>query len=260
LKIQVIGAGVVGQATGRGFARLGHEVYFYDVDEKVIESLEGEGYQRGIVIRGADVYFVCVPEGVVKETVASWSQPGRLIVIRSTVPPGTAEGLAKVHTCHVCSNPEFLREAVSEYDFLNPPGIIIGACCEEHKDLLRELYEPFRKPIQFIPRKVAELTKLCVNGYLACQISYWNQVKLLADKLGINSQEVGMLASYGDARVSTYGARMHGRPYGGKCLPKDLTQLINLSIKLGSPHYLLGSIRDINNLMEEHHEDISNGN
>ena len=251
MRIQIIGAGVVGQATGKGFARLGHEVRFLDPNEEMLDRLRGEGYGANsrVAIGKADVHFVCTPEAVVGEVVRSWS-PGRLLVIRSTVPPGTARKLADLYEVHICSNPEFLREAVAEYEFLNPPGIIIGECCKEHGDLLEELYKPFRKPIYRTTPEVAELTKLAVNGYLACQISYWNQVKLLADKLGINSHEVGMLATFGDDRVSVYGSRMHGRPYSGKCLPKDLNQLLDLAIDKGASPVLFEAIKGLNDFMK----------
>ena len=248
MRIQIIGAGVIGQATGKGFARLGHEVHFYDVLSGVVDGLRKDGYGADwqVGMGGVGLCFICVPEKLVEKVAESWSRPGRLLVVRSTVTPGTTRSLSLEYTAHFCSNPEFLREAVAEYEFLNPPGIIIGECCKEHGDLLEELYTPFRKPIYRTTPEVAELTKLAVNGYLACQISYWNQIKLLADKLGINSHEVGMLATFGDDRVSTYGARMHGKPYGGKCLPKDLKQLMDLCKEKEVNDILLYGIRTIN--------------
>jgi UDP-glucose 6-dehydrogenase len=53
-----------------------------------------------------------------------------------------------------------------------------------------------------------------------------------------------------DNRISKYGASLHGRPFGGFCLPKDLIQLINLSTKLEIPPKLLKSVNEINLDME----------
>ena len=250
MKIQIIGAGVVGQATGRGFARLGHEVTFVDKEPHLVDLFRPEFNFQTKPSLEADIYFICVPEKVVEDVVRELdpfvtSQP---VVIRSTVPPGTADRLSEMNR-HICSNPEFLREAVAEYEFLNPPGIIIGPCCPEHRKMLEKLYEPFQIPIRVVRRDIAEFTKLAVNGYLACQISYWGQVKLIADRLGVNSHEVGMLANYGDDRVSAYGSRMHGKKYGGKCLPKDLAQLQTLADNDGIPSPLLKAIKEINDLM-----------
>jgi len=257
MKLQIIGAGVLGQATGKGFSRLGHEVTFVDSDPKVLDGLARElFYTFSGPISGTDVYFICTPERAVEEVVSEvvgvlrkHVGPHNIpVVIRSTVPPGTARRLRGELHRPILSNPEFLREAVAEFDFLNPPGIIIGVDPPDHNCVarMRELYEPFRKPLHFVNTITAELTKLAVNAYLACQISYWNQVKLLADKLGVNSQEVGMLACFGDGRVSPYGSRMHGKAYGGKCLPKDLRQLLLLSGEWLVDNSLLDAIAHVN--------------
>lgn len=268
MKLQIVGAGVVGQATGKGFVRLGHDVYFWDINPDVVAALKRAGYQassdtRDLLTCGGDVCFVCVPETKVENVVMvllprRWEstdkthyRPASVVVIRSSVPPGTNAKLRAQTGLHISSNPEFLREAVAEYDFLNPPGIIIGACCQEHEGLLNRLYVPFRRPLYFTKPEVAELVKLAVNAYLACNISYWNQVKLLADKLGVNSHEVGMLASFGDGRVSTYGSRMHARAYGGKCLPKDLQQLIDACEKQDVTSILFSAVKEINDIVKE---------
>ena len=244
MNIGVVGAGVVGLATGKGFIRLGHEVTFYDTNFDVVKALSDEGFKAQLFsnLYGHDVYFVCVPEKNVKEPLnvlpnSSWA------VIRSTVDPTFFD---KYPSAHLCSNPEFLREGVAEYEFLNPPGIIIGQCCQGHGNILEELYSPFRRPIIRTTPKVAAMTKLAVNSYLACQVSFWNQLKLLGDKIGVNMQEVGMMASFCDERVSEYGSRMHGRAYGLKCLPKDLEQLIALYREKDVIYPLLAAIKAIN--------------
>ena len=45
MKIGIIGAGVVGIATGKGLSKLGHEVTFYDILKKKMLTLKQEGYQ-----------------------------------------------------------------------------------------------------------------------------------------------------------------------------------------------------------------------
>ena len=254
MNIEIVGAGVVGQATGKGFARLGHEVVFHDIDETRCQHLREEGYRASALpnTNDADIVFFCVPEKVIEDVVVSWgayfklNTRDALFVIRSTVPPGTTEEIAITSNRHICFNPEFLREAVAEYEFLNPPGIIIGACCKEHAEILRELYSPLRACIIVVDRKTAELTKICVNSYLASQISFWNQVNSVADSIGVNSHQIGMLASYCDERVSKYGARMHGKPYGGKCLPKDLQQMVDLCNKERVWAPLFQAVKNVN--------------
>jgi len=248
--IQIVGAGVVGQATGKGFARFGHEVVFCETNERKLIPLSLE-FETTTEPRDADVHFVCVPEGEVDSAVKRLFGRLGFVVIRSTVPPGTAKRMNENKWgVHVCSNPEFLREAVAEYEFLNPRMVVIGECCEYHGDVLERLYQPFRAPIVRTDPTTAEMVKLAVNCHLACLISFWNEVHLICKELGVNSHEVGAIASL-DPRVSPYGARMHGRPFGGRCLPKDLNQVLELCRKVGYEPTLLEAVKRLNEEMSK---------
>ena len=263
MKILLVGGGVVGTATGLGFQRLGHEITVLDLASDCMSAKAGlrvvteinfkTEYPSPDIVKlpeSWDIVLFCVPEKVIDDAVLPLAPIGESVpfYIRSSVPPGTCARLQKEFGRHFGHNPEFLREAVAEYEFMNPPAIILGDCCGGHGMVMAELYKPFRVPIHLTTPEVSEFTKLAVNAYLADQISFWNQVKLLADKLGINSHEVGMLATFGDDRVSTYGARMHGKPYGGKCLPKDLEQLLNLCKKFSVKAPLFNAVKEINEL------------
>ena len=63
-KIGIIGSGVVGSATGKGFHRLGHDVLFYDIAKQRLLTLKEEGYQIASsvkdIIDKTDISFVCV--------------------------------------------------------------------------------------------------------------------------------------------------------------------------------------------------------
>ena len=150
---------------------------------------------------------------------------------------------------HICHNPEFLREAVADYEFMNPHKIVIGECCEYAGDILEELYEPFNVPIVKVNPTTSEFIKLASNACLSTQISLWNQLKLIADKLGINSHIVGQALSL-DPRISRYGASMHGQAYGGHCLPKDLAQLKQIAMEKGVTTLLLDAVKEINEWMK----------
>lgn len=260
MKIAIIGAGVVGQATGMGFQRLGHKVTFYDLDTKTVELLLEQGYDASfhkLMVKkpqNYDVIFVCVTETAINVNEFNlWREAYEgLYVIRSTVPIGTTEELIQkcVPTLGLCHNPEFLRESVSEYEFMNPHKIIIGECCQEHGAILEELYKPFNVPIVRVDTKTSEMIKLASNAYLATQISFWNQMHLICRKLGVNSHILGKACSL-DPRISEYGASMHGRRYGGNCLPKDLDNLIATAKKEVATPYLLEAVKKINQEIEE---------
>jgi UDPglucose 6-dehydrogenase len=62
--ISIIGSGVVGAATGKGFRKMGHSVVFFDISQQRLEVLRAEGYDVASSLKDAisnsDVSFVCV--------------------------------------------------------------------------------------------------------------------------------------------------------------------------------------------------------
>lgn len=244
MKIQVIGAGVVGQATGKGLSQRGHTVYFTDRRADVVSSLVDKGYKVSVGLVDADIYFICTHEDDVESIVCSLRSQDGLIVIRSTTPPGTTQSLMKLYDCHICHNPEFLREESARDDFLNPSRIVIGECCKEHGDLLEELYKPFDSHIVRTNPTVSELSKLASNTALACSISYWNEVKQIADRYNVDYRDVFKIAGL-DARIPRYGLRYTG-PFGGKCFPKDLDAFIRVAKAKGVDSRMLKAIKEVN--------------
>jgi len=246
MRIGVIGMGVVGKATAGMWRRLGHEVTVWDKDEHVRAELSQRGWNLAKPLRGG-VVFVCVPEDAVREVVEENRGLGWLVV-RSTTLPGTLKRLRQDTAVHLAHNPEFLREAVAEYEAMNPNLIVIGECCKRDGDILEELYRPFQVPIVRTDPTTSEVVKLTINAYLSATISFWNELKGLCDALGVNSHLVGLTASL-DPRVPSYGSHMHGAPFGGKCLPKDLNHLIEVadSLNVGTP--LLDAVKKVNEAM-----------
>ena len=230
MKIEIIGyKGVVGGATYELFKRLGYGVV---------------GSDKGDVISTTDTYFVCVPEDSVDSVIGDLPCTPYLVVVRSTTPPGTLQRLMVKYGFHICHNPEFLREATALQDEMSPSRIVIGECCKEHGDFLECLYKPLRVPIVRTDPTTSELVKLASNCYLATVISYWNEIEKLAQGLRVSGHQVGMIASM-DPRISPYGARLHGK-YGGRCLPKDMDQLITSYTSTGCAPILLRSVKEVN--------------
>ena len=245
MKIQIIGAGTVGRATGEGFSRFGYHVVFVDIDQKKLARLRREGFEISEKPTLADLHFICTPENVVEKAVEQLREIQGLIVIRSTVLPGTTVRLIKIYERHISHNPEFLRAATKYWDFLNPYRVVIGECCNPHGNLLEQLYKSFRVPIVRVDPTTSEMIKLASNASLSCYISFWNEIYNICERIGVNSHVVGKVSSM-DKRISEYGASMHGRAFGGDCLPKDLEHLIDLSKKVGYTPELLKAIKKIN--------------
>lgn len=234
MRIEVIGyKGVVGRATYDLFTRLGYGPTGSDKGDKRSE--------------GMDICFVCVPEDAVKEVIDKgvklWKET--LFVVRSSVLPGTCSELARTtRYYHICHNPEFLREAVAAQDEFSPDKIVIGECCKKHGDILEKLYLPLRVPIVRTDPTTSELVKLASNNYFSAVISYWNTIEEVAKRVGVSGHQVGMIASM-DHRISSYGARFHGK-YGGRCLPKDAKQLIKFSESIGYDPILIKAVEEVN--------------
>jgi UDPglucose 6-dehydrogenase len=219
MRINVIGYGTVGKAQTFLLQRLKHEVFIFD--PYLFPAVKCPE-------KNVDLTFVCTPEHTVDEALRNLirERVEGLYVIKSTTSVGTTEELMKKYGVHIVHNPEFLREQYANEDVVNPDRIIIGQCCKEHAEKLVSLYAPMNKPIFVTDSTTSEATKLFSNSYLAMLITFWNETNELAEKLGLNIHEVAKLVR-ADSRVSVYGTSKFGQPFGGKCLPVNLDQLIN---------------------------------
>lgn len=226
MKIQVIGLGTVGLAQCFLAERLGHKVFGYDIVPKnppSIVCVELVNEPKSDV----DLTFICTPESEVENVVVDLqkNRVSGLYVIKSTVSPGATENLARKYELHICHNPEFLREKFAFNDVMNPDRIIIGQCCKLHGNLLAMFYSPLNKPTIIATPLASELTKLISNAYLATQITFWNEINELCQKLNLNTKEIAAMVCL-DKRISKYGTAFFGKPFQGKCLPKDLEVMI----------------------------------
>ena len=285
MKISIIGSGFVGTTIGRGLIELGNEVIFYDVVDKDLPNFT---FTKDInhAIENSDISFICVPtpttpEGIdlssIKEAaknigkVLATKNEYHLVVVKSTVVPETTEnvvipilekysGKKAGSEIGACMNPEFLTEISGSWskveegtkkDFFTEDRIVIGEYDKRSGDILEELYKPLNKPIFRTDLKTAELIKYASNCMLATKISYWNEIFLICKELGIDSQGVANIVGL-DPRIGRYGT-VHGKAFGGKCLPKDLKAFISFVDKYRDVR-LLKAVDDINEEMKEKYE------
>jgi UDPglucose 6-dehydrogenase len=122
--------------------------------------------------------------------------------------------------------------------------VVIGELDKKSGDILEELYKPLGVPIVRTDLKTAEMIKYACNCALASRISYWNEIYYICQKLRIDSNLVARVAAM-DPRIGKYGT-VHGKAFGGKCLPKDLKAFVSFAREQGYKPKLLEAVDEIN--------------
>jgi GDP-mannose 6-dehydrogenase len=159
-----------------------------------------------------------------------------LVVLRSTVLPGTAESIV-IPTLEknsgkrlgqdfgVCVNPEFMREGTAVADFLEPPLTVIGAGNPAHSQKLRELYAWVPGHIFETTFRTAEMVKYVCNAWHAVKVSFANEVGTLAKALAVDTEAVADIF-IADTKLNISPRYLKpGFAFGGSCLPKDVRAL-----------------------------------
>ena len=299
-RISIVGTGYVGLCTAAGFASKGYEVIastrdsekaslvnlgippFYEPGlEGLLKKVVDKGNLRCVVgreeaILDTDITFIAVatpsnPDGSINlQHIADSAQDigevlskkgaYHLIVVKSTVVPGTTQNLVKSALekfsnarCGLdfglCMNPEFLREGSAVHDTFHPDRIVIGEYDRKSGDILEALYKDFYSngvpPIVRTNLPTAELIKYASNSFLATKISFVSQIANLCQKIpGADVVKVAEAVGL-DHRIGSHFLKA-GLGYGGSCFPKDVKALISYSEGLGYSPVLLKAVEAVN--------------
>lgn len=244
----------------KGYKR-GADLFLYDKDSQ-------KGYNDNINL--ADIIFVSVPTPRIAdgsagltalEDVLQKIDGEKIIVIKSTVPPGTTENCQKKYSSHkFLFNPEFLTEQNAWETYINPDRQIVGFASNhiEAASLVLSLLPtaPFMSPSLFeqsngikITATEAEFIKYGGNVYLARKVAYANAIAKACETMNGYFKQQGLLTSVNyenvrramaaDSRIGgshldvAYGGF---RGFGGFCFPKDLSAFIVYLEKSGLSH------------------------
>jgi UDPglucose 6-dehydrogenase len=282
-RIAIIGTGYVGMACAIGFAELGHDVVGYDILPERIGRLQrgitpyrenglGEALQRHLrearvafvddlskAVEGADFIIVAVgtpshDDGKADLTAVhdvverlTMCQIGTaVVVLRSTVPPGTSRYVANRlrGRAEVAYAPEFLREGSAVSDFLEPDRVIVGADSPGVGNAYLALFAHLDRPMLVMSLLDAELAKASSNAFLAMKISFANQVANLCDVLEADAMEVLDAVGH-DRRIGRLFLHP-GIGFGGPCFEKDLKSLIHVMDSSSTSASLLKATLDVN--------------
>ena len=171
-----------------------------------------------------------------------------IVVIKSTIPPGTTNTLNKKYNyLSVIFNPEFLTEANFINDFRNQNRIIIGGE-RPSTTKLRQVYSlafPDAKIVK-TGSKTAEMVKYFTNTFLATKVSFANEMKQICDGLNIDYDKVVEYSTY-DERLGKSHWAVPGPDgklgFGGSCFAKDINELVKLCEEYDfTPSVLIGAI------------------
>ena len=267
LAIGIIGQGFVGSAIFEGLRNF-YDVQTYDIDNTKCNSTHYS------ICNNTDIIFVCLPtpmrqsgecdislvENEVKKIENSCFQLGTspIVVIKSTVPPGTTAKINNSSSLSVCFSPEFLTEANSFEDFKKQTRIIVGG----PRPATSVVKQMFRKAFPEIPivktgSNTAEMVKYFINCFLATKVIFANEIYDICIKSDIDFDKVTEYALY-DTRIGKSHLMVPGpdgdRGFGGHCFPKDLEALIYFAESLGFDPTLLKNVLDNNDRIRKNRD------
>lgn len=280
MNISILGLGYVGVVSFGCLTLEGHHVIGVDIDpakldllrsgvspivETGMQDLIGRSLQSGraevtddveYAIHNSEISFICVGTPAnsngsqdlsaltriaVQVGAALKSKPGHhVIVIRSTVPPGTVEGIIKEsiesHSGKrlgehfgLCFQPEFIREGSSIRDYNHPPFTVVGGDSERSVEMVRRIFGHFDCDFIVTSIRTAEMLKYCSNVFHAVKIVFANEIGRICRSLDIDSREVMELFCR-DTHLNISPAYLKpGFAFGGSCLPKDMNALLYLA-------------------------------
>lgn len=287
MNIAVVGTGYVGLVSGTCLADIGHKIYCIDIDADKIERLK-QGiipiYEPGLdvmvkhnqaagrlffstslkdVLPEVQAIFIAVgtpsaKDGkadlqyvfAVAQEIADNIKDYKLVVDKSTVPPGTGREVEKIIKAKysgefdVASCPEFLREGSAIEDFARPDRVVIGTRTKKAADLMTEIFAPVKGEKLITSVESAELIKYSSNAFLATKISFINEIAQICEKIGADIEEV----AYGMGLDTRIGPKFlkAGIGWGGSCFPKDVTALTQIAGAHNYDFKLLKAVIEVN--------------
>jgi UDP-N-acetyl-D-mannosaminuronic acid dehydrogenase len=294
MKITVAGLGYIGLPTAAILAESGHEVVGYDVDRQRIAALAAgqipcvENGVRELVRRvlqngrlhpsplpfPGDAFIICVPTPTIDHradlravesafsTIAPLLAEGNLVVVESTVPPGSTLAIAErvlqplgrdLDEIHLAHCPERVLPGRIVEELLRNDRIIGGRRTID-AEIARSVYATFaRGKIHLTDLATAETVKVVENAYRAVNIAFANELTILAGTLGVDPWETIQLANC-HPRVNILAP---GPGVGGHCIPVDPqfladadpfgSELIQTARRVNErmPHVVVRQIRDL---------------
>lgn len=267
--IGIIGYGIVGKATAELFKKSNQVDSVLKYDK--FATTHNTGTLEDVLTKSTFL-FLCLPTPFFKDSeridLESFEEilelinkdfPGKTVVIKSTVVPGTTAKWAEVYTnTNLVFCPEFLTEANYLHDVKNPDRLIVGSNSQElNKSVVRLHVGLFNScPKVFMCGSTeAELAKYASNCFLATKVMFANEMSKVADHFGVswNSQVAKLVSS--DPRIGeSHFSVSKEKGFSGKCFPKDMIALLGLMEDLNIESELLSTVWEKNKRIRSVHD------
>lgn len=274
LNIGIIGLGYVGKAIRCAYEdkQLLDRVYTFDINPSTNPTCAS----ITDVTTVADVIYVCVPtpmtntgicdlsivERVVEEI--SKSNDSKIIILKSTMTPGTTERLQaqyQQHNFFFC--PEFLTEKNFINDYLHQDLMVLGIPKYSHRTLAERILQEQTsvcnvRTAKIIDATAAEFYKYVANNFLATKVSFANEMESIAREIGVEWGDIVNTITndkrLGHSHWNVPGPDGH-RGFGGTCFPKDINATITFANSLGVGVPLLKAVWNRNVIVDRPEKD-----
>jgi len=206
-----------------------------------------------------DLKYVEAVTAEIASALAENPKPLHRIIFRSTMLPGSARKVAEAHLASLIDTgkvevyffPEFLRQGAAVKDYDEPSLSVVGAYSDS-REIDPEIAVLFETETEVVDLETAELLKYACNAFHAAKVSFANEIGRIGKGLGIDSRKVMQLLTL-DTRLNISPSYLRpGNPFGGSCLPKDVSALNVLAAKLGVEVPTMKSLLTSNDDHREH--------
>lgn len=251
MKIGILGLGYVGSAVA--WTHRHHEVVARDpkLGDKSA-SLEE--------IKTCDAVYVCVPtpmledghcdDSFVKSVLAELADYDKIIICKSTVPPGVYAYLESKYS-NIVHAPEFLTAANATADYESATWVLVGGKPNNVERAIEIISTSSIAATHYHRTNIttASLFKYLANSFMATKVTFMNEFYQLAQHFDVNWSDVKEIAK-NDPRLGNTHWDVPGPDgsfgYGGACFPKDVAAICEQAIDVGTSLELLERVEVIN--------------
>jgi|LakMenEpi03Aug12_release.lakeMendotaPanAssembly.Ray.scaffolds.fasta_scaffold201509_2 UDPglucose 6-dehydrogenase len=275
IKIGISGLGFVGSALLKSF-----ELKGYTINNTLIvyDKYKDNGIGKFDDLINTNILFLCLPTQFntnsksydidsIKETLELLHNSlfHGVVVIKSTIEPGTTNILANKYNLDIVHNPEFLTARTAFIDFHNQKHIVLGKSsnCDDNKLMLVKNFYKLHYPdaiLSLCSSSESECMKIFLNSFYAIKVQYFTEIYLLCNKLGIeynNVKDLMLKNGWITPMHTTIPGPDGSISYGGLCFPKDTSALLYFMENLDVPHSVLeATITERNNMRNDDNQNI----